>query len=196
MDPPNPNCDGCAMRSIPVNTEKHFGHTKCTFHRECTGRAYWEPDACAICLGNDRLWGTVDPSIRYAKMEAYAAMLETCKKKINHAYPNRNWDYVPIMNFKFGRHQFNKVEKPQQDSNAQQTVHTQSPLLDNKSDSQEYNDDDFLIIEPGQDSFYESESDSSDDDLQSSVAQVNSCNQILKDVCTELYCINNNLSAM
>ena len=25
----------------------------------------------------------MDPSIRYAKMEAYAAMLETCKKKIN-----------------------------------------------------------------------------------------------------------------
>ena len=196
MDPPNQNCDGCAMRSIPINTDKHFGHSKCTFHRECTGRAYWEPDSCAICLANDRRWATMEPSSRYAKMGAYAAMLETSKRKINNVYPNRNWDHVPIMNFKFGRHQYNKVEEPQQDTNEQQTVHTQSPLLDNNTDSQEYDDDDCLIIEPGQDSFYESKSDSSDDDLQSSVAQVNSCNQILKDVCTELYCINNNLSAM
>ena len=107
----------------------------------------------------------MEPSIRYAKMGAYAAMLEFSKRKINNAYPNRNWDHVPIMNFKFGRHQFNKVEEPQQDTNEQQTVHTQSPLLDNNTDSQEYDDDDCLIIEPGQDSFYESESDSSDDDL-------------------------------
>ena len=68
-------------------------------------------------------------------------------------------------------------------------------MLDNNTESQEYEDDDILIIEPGQESFYESGSESSDDDLQSSVARVDSLNQILKDVCTELYCINNNLSA-
>ena len=131
MDPPNPTCDGCAMRSIPINTDKHFGHTKCTFHRECTGRAYWEPDACAICLANDRKWATLDPISRYSAMGSYAAMLETIKAKINYTYPNRHWDHVPIMNHKFARHKFNTVKDSPPNTNEQHSVHDRAPLQHN-----------------------------------------------------------------
>ena len=135
------------------------------------------------------------PSTRFAQMGKFAKMLEHTKKKINSNFPNRHWDYIPIMNFKFNRHAFNKTEEPTQGTNEQQTVHAQSPVRSNTSNSQEYDDDDCLIIEPEENSFVESGSEDSDDDLQSSVAQVDSINQILKDVCTELHCINNNLSA-
>ena len=191
MDPPNPDCDGCAMRRIPINTDKHFGHTKCTFHRECTGRAYWEPDACGICLANDRKWATMDPINRYSAMGGYAAMLEASKAKINNAYPMRNWDHVPIMNHQFARHKFNMVK----DSPLNTSVHTESPLQGNSSDSHEDDDDDCLIIEPEQNAFNESGSNDSADDLRSSIAHVNSLNQMLTDVCTELHCINSHLSA-
>ena len=196
MDPLNLECDGCAMRCIPINTDKHFGHSKCTFHRDCTGRVFWEPDSCGICLANDRNWANMEPTIRYAKMGLYKAMLEFSKRKINNRYPDRHWDYVPIMNYKWGRHNFNITEEPiKVDTNQQHTVQPQPHLPDNKKERQEYADDDILIIESGQESFDESGSESSDDDLRSTVARVDSFNQILKDVCTELHCVNNDLSA-
>merc|ERR1712082_488969 len=104
MDPLNLNnmgCNGCAMRSIPINTAKHFGHTKCSFHRECTGNIYWEPENCNHCIETERSWESMDANTRFAAMGMYAGMLQTTKVKINRAFPNRNWDHIPIMDFKF-----------------------------------------------------------------------------------------------
>ena len=96
----------------------------------------------------------MEPSLRYAKMGQYKAMLEFSKRKINNRYPDRHWDYVPIMNYKWGRHNFNIVEEPiKMDTDEQKTVHPQSHLSDNKIERQESVDDDVLIIESGQESF-------------------------------------------
>ena len=196
MDPLHLECDGCAMRCIPLNTDKHFGHSRCTFHRACTGRVFWEPDACEVCLAIDKNWSKMEPTIRYAQMGAFKGMLEFSKKKINNRYPDRHWDYIPIMNHKWRRHNFNIAEEPiKVDTDEQKTVHPQSHLSVNKVERQESVDDDVLIIESGQESFDESEYESDDDDLRSTVAQVDSLNHILKDVCTELHCVNNGLSA-
>ena len=196
MDPLHLECDGCAMRCIPLNTDKHFGHSRCTFHRPCTGRIFWEPDACEVCLNVDKTWSKMEPTVRYAQMGLFMGMLEFSKKKINKRYPDRHWDYIPIMNHKWRRHNFNIAEEPiKVDTDEQKTVHPQSHLSDNNIERQECVDDDVLIIESGQESFDESEYESDADDLRSSVAQVNSFNQILKDVCTELHCVNKDLSA-
>ena len=136
----------------------------------------------------------MEPKRRFAAMGAYAAMLETCKAKINRADPNRKWTHTPIMDFKYRRYHFNNVEQVQQEPSVQQTVHTQSPIPVNSTNSQD-DDDDCLLIEPEQDSFDESESDSDKSDLRDSVEGVHSLNQMLRDVCTELHCINSNLSA-
>ena len=91
MDPSNQvssiGCDGCAMRSILINTAKHFGHTKCSFHRECTGRIYWEPERCNHCIETERSWESMDANTRFAAMGKYDSMLETTRVNINNADP-------------------------------------------------------------------------------------------------------------
>ena len=135
----------------------------------------------------------MDPNSRFAAMGAYAAMLETSKAKINRADPTRKWNHTPIMDFKYRRYHFNNVEQVQQAPIVQQNVHTQSPTPVHSTNSPD--DDDCLLIEPEQDSFDESESDSDASDLRESIEGVHSLNQMLKDVCTDLHCINTNISA-
>ena len=196
MDPLHLECDGCAMRCIPLNTDKHFGHSRCTFHRPCTGRVFWEPDACEVCINVDKTWSKMEPTVRYAQMGLFMGMLEFSKKKINKRYPDRHWDYIPIVNHKWRKHNFNFVEEPKRvDTDEQQTAHHSSHVSVNKTERQESADDDVLIIESEQESFSGSEYESDDDDLQPAVAQVNSINKMLKEVCSELHCVNNGLSA-
>ena len=196
MDPLHLECDGCAMRCIPLNTDKHFGHSRCTFHRPCTGRVFWEPDACEVCINVDKTWSKMEPTVRYAQMGLFQGMLEYSKNKINKTFPDRHWDYIPIVNHKWRKHNFNFVEEPERvETHEQQAAHHSSALSVNKIERQESADDDVLIIESDQESFSDSEYESDDDDLQPAVAQVNSLNQMLKKVCTEINCVNKGLSA-
>ena len=138
----------------------------------------------------------MNANTRFAAMGLYAGMLQTSKVKINRACPGRNWDYVPIWEFKFRRYHFNTAEQVQQPPVVQppvvQNVPIQSPILVQEEDSP---DDDCLLIEPEQNSFDESDYESDSSDLREATEGVHSLNEIIRDVCTNLHCINLNMSA-
>ena len=184
------NCDGCTFRSIPKNTAEHFGHTKCSFHRECTGNTFWEPQFCTHCTNAEHSWEQMDTNTRFATMGKFSRMLEATKGKINNSDPNRMWDHTPIMDFKFRRFHFNNVDQDQQNHN----VPTQQ-APDQVQSPNSPPDQDCLLIDPEQESFDESEDDSDASDLRESIEGVHSINQMLRDVCTDLHCINMNTSA-
>ena len=97
----NPNCVGCKFRSIPVNAADHFGHTKCSFHRECTGYTYWQPQFCTHCVNAEQAMDQQEPTMRFATMGKFSSMLEKQKAKINNVQPERQWDFKPILDYKF-----------------------------------------------------------------------------------------------
>ena len=163
------SCTGCDFRSIPSHTAEHFGHTKCSFHRECTGRASWEPNYCSHCTLAIKSWEDMEPKTRFAAMGKFAYMLESVKNKINKNDPTRGWDHTPTMDFKFRRFHFNNTELVQQPP---QVPAQQSPDEVQSPDSP--TDQDCLLIEPEQDSFDESESESDASDLRESVQGVHS----------------------
>ena len=171
------NCDGCAMRSIPSNSAAHFGHTRCSFHRKCTGDTYWEPQKCTHCTNTERSWEQMDHNSRFASMGLFARMLEASKDKINKADTNMMWDHTPIMDFKFRKLHFNNFDQDHQNPNlpAQQV-----PAGDQSPASPQY--EDLLLIDHEHNSFDESESDSDASDLKESIEEVHSINRMVRDI--------------
>ena len=56
----------------------------------------------------------MDANTRYAEMGLYAGMLQFSKVKINKTFHGRDWDYVPIWEFRFKKFNFNYTKQVQQ----------------------------------------------------------------------------------
>ena len=96
-----PDCGGCKFRSIPVHSADHFGHTKCSIHREYTGYTFWQPHMCTHCTQVEWAMDQQEPNMRLAAIGRFVSMLKKQKDKINLAQPDRQWDCRPILEFKF-----------------------------------------------------------------------------------------------
>ena len=143
----------------------------------------------------------MEPKSRFAAMGKFAYMLTSVKNKINKNDLTRDWDHTPKMDFIFRRHHFNdtgSTQQPTQEQVQPSPDEAQAPIQPSpdeaKTPDSSY-DQDCQLLEPEQYSIDESYSDSDASDLKESIQGVNSINQILQDHCTELLCINMNMSA-
>ena len=119
-------CTGCKFR-INRPPDESFGHTRCSIHRKCAGWRYWEPDLCEHCKNLDNRLILMDLATRGSYMGKLQLMLQKQQAKINEI--GRDWDYIPIYEFKFKKYHFNLT-----DQNAQtQSLHI--PYLNTPQDS-------------------------------------------------------------
>ena len=113
MEPPieqDINCGGCSFRSEPANSADHFGHTKCSVHRPCAGHTFWEPHMCTHCTQTLLAIDQQDHNTRLSTIGRLKRVLNKQKEKINLAQPNRQWDYVPILEFKLKQYNYSITE--------------------------------------------------------------------------------------
>ena len=186
-----PDCGTCRFRSIPVHSADDFGHTKCSIHRECTGYTFWQPHMCTHCTQAERAMDQQDPNTRLAAIGKFVSMLKKQKDKINLAQPDRQWDYRPILEFRFKKYHYSHIEQNEQTA----PIHENPDNEQVQSTTSPY-DPDCLVIDTELNSYEKSEDDSDADDITASIAEVNSLNQQLEDVCTQQHCINENISAV
>ena len=195
MEPPiqqDINCGGCSFRSEPVNSADHFGHTKCSVHRPCAGHTFWEPQMCTHCTQTLVAIDQQDQNTRLSTIGRLKRVLNKQKEKINIAQPDRQWDYVPILEFRLKKYNFLITEN----SNVTNYQVYEHPVSDqNQTATSPYDDQDVLQIDHEQDSFDQYEEESSDEDLTAAAEDVNSINNQLQDICTTLHCVNANMSA-
>ena len=175
-------CGGCRFRS--ERAEEAFGHTKCSNHRPCTGNKYWEPDHCSHCLKLEDDLKSLSSKHRYAQLGRLQALLLEVKRKVEERGPQKNWEFMPIFEYKFKKfsYQTERIEQHQDES---------PPIIEENLNAASPTCSDTLQISQDDDS--ESDLDTLQDaDIASMYSEDHSSNMLLRDRCTALQCILRN----
>ena len=122
----------------------------------------------------------MDQATRWAFMGKLVLMLQKQQAKIHEI--GRDWDYIPIYEFKFKKYHFNLTEQNTQTQT--QTLHT--PYLNTPQDSSltatSPFEEDMLQISNDEPDF-----DSADNSNSDSITEINprvDCDKIIDDICT------------
>ena len=131
-------CEGCQYRANFA--DQAFGHTKCSTHRPCTGNIYWEPDHCSHCLRMEDDLKVLSSRSRYTQLGRIRALLNEVKRKVEVREPHKNWQYLPIFEYKFRKF---GIFQPEPDQSETETL----PVVDDNLLSASLAQTDTLIID-------------------------------------------------
>ena len=105
-------CEGCQFRS--KRAEEAFGHTRCSTHRSCIGNKCWEPDHCTHCLKMEDDLKNLSSRHSYAQLGKIQALLTEMKRKDEGKEPHKNWEFMPIFEYKFKKLNIFQTERIEQ----------------------------------------------------------------------------------
>ena len=179
-------CEGCQFREIPYNAEQAFGHTRCSTHRPCTGRVFWEPDNCTHCVRLEDDLKVLNSKSRYTQLGRLKALLNEVKRKVELREPLKRWHYLPIFEYKFKKF---GIFQPETDQPETETV-TADDGLESTSPSHS----DTLIINNDEDDQSDQDSDQEEDPGPPNENVDYDNNQIVDDICTTFSCVRKDIT--
>ena len=104
-----------------VNIEQHplWGHTLCSYHRECSGNDDWQPEFCTKCRRQKRFLSELTVEEKKEYFQEMFTMLENTKRfKLQTV--KVDWDYMEMLGIFMDESEFSQFLPQNKDANTKQ----------------------------------------------------------------------------